>query len=343
MKIPYSFGYPFFVRILLPGFIGSIVLYPLTSPIINVFFKFANLSNNFLTPALPTNIGIAIFIQSILVGILVSFMDRGVYQFFEGYRFWPDFLKNWFVKRLNKKIDKKYVDFDSKSDTERAMIWQRLSMFPINVSNQERSPRVKAVLPTLLGNILEQYESYPKTRYNMDPVFYWPRIWLTLDDSKRKEIMTFWSEADCFVYTAFVMFVSGILYLSAFLLHYFNIIVSISPDLRALFSSVPNVRFLLILGIVSFSLSYFFYRISVWLHIRNGEYFKSAFDLHRRELSAIGKIDGIQIGDWDEILNYLNFLLVRCKKCRRYYSRSLDKCPYPECGAPNERRQAVEG
>lgn len=52
-----------------------------------------------------------------------------------------------------------------------------------------RIPPTGRLMPTRLGNILAASETWPQTKYGMDPAVCWPRLWLVLPD-KARETMT---------------------------------------------------------------------------------------------------------------------------------------------------------
>ena len=140
--------------------------------------------------------------------------------------------------------------------------------------------RPKAMSPTALGNILYGYEDYPWQKYGMDPVFYWSRIWLTLDESTRKEIDSLWAPADSLTYLSFVS-----LFGSAVLIPFLIVSLvqsswsaSFVVDLRHLWgATVPS---LILLWRV-------FYTLSLPLHVNNGEIFKAVFDVYRRQIEHV--------------------------------------------------------
>ncbi|MGB9929096.1 MAG: hypothetical protein ACPK85_11940 [Methanosarcina sp.] len=103
-------------------------------------------------------------------------------QFWEGY--WPESFWKWYmadnVEQNWKELKKKRVDASSKNPILYASLQEQL--FYGYPSQKDR------LLPTQLGNIIRAAEDYAQSRYGMDTVFWWPRLWLLLPESVKQQI-----------------------------------------------------------------------------------------------------------------------------------------------------------
>jgi hypothetical protein len=61
---------------------------------------------------------------------------------------------------------------------------------------RRRPNRASLIMPTRIGNILRAAESWPADKYGLDGVVVWPRLWLVLQDSTRKELLAARAELD---------------------------------------------------------------------------------------------------------------------------------------------------
>lgn len=217
MKALFSFGFSFFLRAIIPGVVGVFALSPLFC---TIGFKLGiNLSSS---KTFLFNIGLLITVLALSIGFLLVFLDDIIYKIFEGLIFYPKFIRKWLTNRLNKKIKRKSQKAQRTDDEiEKKKLWRWLIMFPLK--EEIEKTETEAVLPTKLGNILYSYESYPKSRYGIDAIFFWHRIWLAVDKETRKEINTIWSEADSVTYISFIFFIASVLNFLAFIFDLLNI------------------------------------------------------------------------------------------------------------------------
>lgn len=256
------------------------------------------------------------------LGTLVSILDRQIYQAYEGYIFWPGKVFSFRTRRLQGKVRAKLDEAnklrsrtDSYSSIRHDKLWYWLRMFPLD---EEGEPVAK--FPTLLGNILASYEEYPRSRYGMDAVFYWTRLWLVVEEKKKHSIDRDWSVADGLLYTSFATTIGTIVYAGRIVLDF----------------SVNFAISLLILVVVST----FAYQVSLSFHRQNGEIFKSLFDLYRTKLIDLTSVSPQEIRKWRTAWTYLQYLQVACG-CGKYYAATKEKCPH--CEATTEENLVSTG
>ena len=317
MKIPFSFGFASLIRLYFPGLFLSILTFPVFSEIFKKIPFLKDLSN-------PDYI----LLEAIFWGIILYALDDIIYRIFEGRMLWPSFLFNWRVKKENKyiekhlKLNKKIKEEGKIGSHEYRELWYKLRLFPIGKDSE-----YTAAYPTRLGNIIQGYEQYPGSRYGLDAVFSWYRIWLKLDKDVKGEIDNVLAKADFAVYSSFVFFVSFV----------FNIIACIIKCLQGkgiiYLLPLPSCQTLLIVALLSLILGYLFYRLSCPLHRFYGEYFKSIFDLNKNSISEISEYFGVNEQERKrtmELTRYLQYHKTKCPNCGKLNSGYLDKCKH--CG-----------
>ncbi len=220
-------------------------------------------------------------------------------------------------KRLNKLL--KCIENTNESDRNK---WLESSVeirrFPFD---EKGMPYV--VFPTRLGNLLEAYESYPLRIYGMDSIFYWDRIWLTLDENQRQEIDNQQALADSTVYTVTAMYISGILSMAYAILLCLSAIYYKSTWYRPLISlnitwnkNLPPdllnnylyyIFFLLFLSFLFVVLAYLLYRGSMHIHDRFGQLYKALFDVFNERVSVDEVIEQVaRVFGEDRIKNLPN-------------------------------------
>lgn len=302
-----------FLRIFLPGTIGTLLFFPILRPIATVAIYWGNY------PSLSaTVLGGGLLIG---IGLGVVLCDHFIYRTYEGY-FIPRGLRERLTECLNQKIDKKLKEaafFKAAGKSlDYNVTWEWLGKFVID-EETTGDVRPRAVLPTMFGNILSQYEDYPQSRYGMDGVFYWPRLWLVIDEQIRKDIESTWAWGDSLLYISAVSCLAGIVNLAAFLLHLFNlptkILLALSLTLpKAALGELPSSYLFLGLTAISFIIGWITYRMSLPVHYRIGEQFKAVYDLYREKLRPITDADRFPVKlreeriYWEKTRRFLDFL-----------------------------------
>ncbi len=279
MKLPFEFNLKLFFRLLLPGFLLAIGFFPLIKTLLDHAWK--GISDAYI-----------LTFSAIILGWLVVVLDMPIYIAFEGRRYWPKFLWNLLIdcenKRLNKLIAKTRQKDDWREYLESSVEIRR---FPMNKDGE-----YEVRYPTRLGNLVAAYEDYPDRIYGMDPIFYWPRIWLTLDKELREEIDGQQAIADSVIYVSASLLVCSLLYvIYATLQSIGSRFIDYAPAALASWG----------IAITTFALAYMIYNWSFHIHYQFGETFKSTFDLYHVRLDFNTLIDEIsELTNSPEIKSY---------------------------------------
>jgi hypothetical protein len=307
LKLPFEFGLKLFFRLLIPGFFITLGFTPILFAVLDRYGR----SNKH---------EIAFAIATIIVGWIVIILDMPIYMLFEGRRFWPRFLLTRFLDcekgRLRdiKAAVTKYEKADHQRYLEASV---ELRGFPRNDDGE-----YKASFPTRLGNLITAFETYPETRYGMDGVFYWYRIWIKLDKDLREEIDSQQALADSTVYASFALIVDGLLCLVYAIVSYFGV---------SKFIHLPNLWISASLSLVCFVSAYLVYRITMFAYGQFGELFKSVFDIYRAKIKdevsdAVREVLEFS-GDYSPMSSRDKYEVVR-----RYLQNYKIKCPACEKG-----------
>lgn len=299
MKLPFSFGSKLFFRVVFPGAIISIALIRITISLLSVY--------QYDVP-LPY----VLTIQMVIFGWLFAMLDQPIYMLCEGRRYWPSKLFKLGIKRErgrllnlhramrrndvfrleNAELRKDRVEAD-RLYLESAV---DLSGFPLNLNTS-----LQGVLwPTRLGNLIAAYEQYPRIKYGLDSVFYWPRIWVSLDKNLRDEIDIQQAQADGLLYAVIALFLSSFVFLLYAVLDWLN------PGLL-----VPyfNPAFSVVGALICSTFAYTLYRASLFSHAYFGNLFEAVFDQHRSVLKLDEVIELVAAATNDASLQRKNHIV----------------------------------
>jgi len=300
--------FPILMRVILPGLQATAVLYPSVAWILHYL------------PAEPERLWERIAACAVLVfplGALISTTNSEIYKIYEGRIFWPPRLFEWARTRQQARVDRLVKAAKSaKAQGRNAQyneLWYQLRIYPVN---GEGKP--EATHPTRIGNILAGYEQYPNTRYGMDSVFYWPRIWMQIGKDQKEEIDGQWSVADGFLTLSAIAYAGGIVWMLQSLAAVFGFGMSLlplgSPGLAALG------------GVAWLAPGFLWYRLSLPFHRENGEVFKSIFDIYRHKVWKLTSLKPREKEVWDATWSYLQYLQLKCPNCPAWPTAAADKC-----------------
>lgn len=305
---------PFVMRVLLPGLLGAVFLFPLfTDP--------APLFSDAEKHWLALLIALALVL---LLGVIISAVSGSFYVVFEGRSLWPERLHERGIARQQRRVNKLMAAQRALADKNRTKydeIWNDLRAYPTDDIKEDPY----AARPTLLGNILFAYEEYPRKRYGMDSVFYWTRIWMDMEAEKKQQIDNAWSLADGFVSLAAVSFLGGVLWIILGLLD----IIDLSP------TRMPAGGWTFLSGVGFVVLGYIFYRGSLPFNRANGELFKSIFDLYRDKAQSMTKLKPNEKALWNAAWAYLQYGLIHCANCGTYNVIAASTCEH--CQKPLDK------
>lgn len=318
MKLPFDLGIKLIFRLLIPGLLLTLGLYPILATIRD-------------RTSWSISIEYLLIFSVVLTGWLVVTLDQPIYMFLEGRRFWLPPIRRMFLwferKRLERilQTDGKFYHLSEiTTGTKRQNYYQRYleasvqgRYFPLNSNGQP-----EAKFPTRLGNLIDSYESYPDSRYGIDAVFYWYRLSLKLDKDLREEIDTRQAMADSSVYGCVALFISGLFWFAYALTTKFAppVIGHISKDwvwwITAAF----------------FLFSFLLYRAALYSQAQYGEFFKSIFDVFEKQIEVKRAVERVaEITDRPGLLNdnRQNHLLITWRYLHNYKVR----CPAAGCEA----------
>lgn len=311
-------------RIGLSGLIFVLLIMPVQNTLVTDILKVDELGD-YVTIVIP---------EALIMGLMLSLFRNVIYRVYEGRLLWPTRLHDALTARIEHKVQKRLAETKNLkgSSARYRELWYWLRLFPLNEKGDPIAAR-----PTVLGNILEGYETYPDRRYGMDSIFYWYRLWPTLPEKFTTEVDMASAGADTLMFASTSALLSGLAF-------------AILGGMKALYETVPSfsivsftaslpaIGTVFALAILYLILFYVFYRASIPLHRTNGEFYKAAFDLYRNNIKDMTEITEDEKAKWYQTWSYLQYMYVQCKNCKKYFFVDEEKCPY--CDKPRREVQA---
>jgi AIG2-like family len=273
---------------------------------------------------------------------LIYASNDQVYRLYEGRSWWPERLRRRQLERLKDKVLRlEQQALQAADERLRGEYWDRLRFYPLDTTTGKPTARA----PTALGNILAGYETYPTSRYGIDSVFFWPRLWLTLDKDLKEEIDQQWATADGLLSLSAVAYLGGFIWLMPVLVLGLLDLFQASQfppgdpaqTFRAMHMRLPftGVGSSTLAALFLLFVGYTAYRLSLPFHRANGEVFKSVFDLYRARLDPLEKLGTEPVNDramaenWKKVSTYLQYFKVRCRRC--WYEFPADQTACTRC------------
>ncbi|HLM89368.1 MAG TPA: hypothetical protein VK284_10115 [Streptosporangiaceae bacterium] len=129
-------------------------------------------------------------------GVIVDRLTTPMLRLLEGY--WPSWLgrlRSRLIKRIQDQAIKDDIAWQElarhmQPSAQATATAEQLATFARLDQKQRRRPATpNRYLPTKVGNILRAGETWPAVKYGLDAVAVWPRLWLMLSDSTRRELI----------------------------------------------------------------------------------------------------------------------------------------------------------
>lgn len=153
-----------------------------------------------LSDVLQVSVLILLSVGIAMSGSLVQRFDRWALRSIEGY--WPSFLnplRRWLINRKNrvsKQLETRWQTLKIKEDKRATTPEESAELSKIELRQSQVPTNPSQRMPTRLGNILKAAELSPQTRYGLNSILCWPRLWMVLPELARQDISAARAELD---------------------------------------------------------------------------------------------------------------------------------------------------
>lgn len=214
-------------------------------------------------------------ILALVLGWLILLGDMQIYMLCEGRRYWPEAARVWGLRRETKRLQtlfRKAGDEHLSASERKEKQIDLTDGFPTTNAGE-----LEARYPTKLGNLLTSFEEYPRRKYGLDGVFFWPRLWVAIDKDLREEL----DNAQAIVDGALYLSVS--LVIGALVLAVYSGVSAWNPHAIPTLTVSPMT---LLFGAVAAAIcSRALYLVSLHGQRQYGVLFKALFDQHLEKLA----------------------------------------------------------
>lgn len=278
-------GSNFLVAAMVPSLTFTVACMLVFQPIINIA--------TLLTQGGIYNIlglGLLLFIPTVIIGFTLTALNTYILKLFEGYVFLPNYsnakkaqlkkAKTLIYKRelLKNRIDRLEK---KKNKNGKQLSLLRSQYYSIAAEYDHSFPSsIDHILPTEFGNILKASEEYSSSRYGIDGVTFWPRLFHVIPRSYQIAIDEANNQLSFLVNLSVLSFALSLLCIIAII---FSLLVVYTPlDYPEI--ALSDTIVFTIAYTLSITSAIFFHRASLFSVGAFGFMIRSAYDLFRQDL-----------------------------------------------------------
>ncbi len=262
-----------FRGVVLPGVVFTIGVHPLFANVLRRFQSLYGISES----------AILLVAEVIVWGLLISSATNGIYYVYEGFS-WPwltSLARRSNERRLRAAVSiyeklisgREFSDLGHEEKVGAALAHEVLADFPLQLKDGRPTRYVER--STLLGNIITSYELYPRTRYDIDGVYFWFHLIAFAPSASATEFHERYALAESIVLTSFAG--AAVAVLNAIVLIGYAIgSVSRGPVIANLLIGPREVAAFVAFGLVVF---FVFYLLALPAHRKVSQLFCAMVDL----------------------------------------------------------------
>jgi hypothetical protein len=237
------------------------------------------------------DISIWVLVPTIIIGYTLTSLNTIILKIFEGYVFFNrfPFMRRAHIRKASKLLEQcenlrqeiMILQKKRKKTVLEKELLDKLKTeyYGLAAFYDQRYPPPNAeIMPTQFGNVLKASEAYPATRYGMDAVQFWPRLWHVIPDTYKKVIEDARNELSFLVNMSALSIMFYLLCIGAIL---FNASLLGSIGWDEVF--VSSIRYILA-GLFALICNWFFNRAALFSVADFGIMVRSAYDLFRLDL-----------------------------------------------------------
>lgn len=138
----------------------------------------------------PAELSVVLLSVAAVIGVIASASSTPLYRFLEGYA-WPSSLRRWRAERHLRKKKNILIQVDkAKAGWEKGLLLEKLARYPVSDAQ---------VVPTRFGNAIRAFETYGKSRFNLDSQTLWSELCAVAPKSVQKDMDAARAIVDFFV------------------------------------------------------------------------------------------------------------------------------------------------
>ncbi len=237
------------------------------------------------------DISIWVIVPTVLIGYTLTALNTFILKVFEGYVLLHrlPFMRSGYIRKAKKLLEQRELrrrdiqvleqKRNKSSEEELSLDALRTAYYSLVVAYDHLYPPPNAeIMPTKFGNILKASEAYSGTRYGIDGVQFWPRLWHVIPDNYRQTIADARNELSFLVNMSAL---SVVFYSFCILAILSNAPSPVSPDWNSFLTN--SIRYISA-GLLALFSNWFFNRAALFSVGDFGMMIRSAYDLFRLDL-----------------------------------------------------------